>query len=387
MTPTLSGRIQTRLLLLALIGAPWTAVITPALPRPGWVPLSMLYDIMFRGLLIVAVVGVAWELIYHAVQQLRWDKDWPSLLQLLVMVNEAVVVWLILHAFHTIPGTVGFSAPLLAAYSIYFASTWTLVWLVMHGPMRVLALRWRFEGARVLPHRVRVPDRPAGAEGPRKLHSPREPEPGQTERGQTSSDVLVKGISCPRGHFNHPASAFCVRCGHSLRHERTAPVTGSRPSLGDLVLDNGTSVSLDGNYVVGAKPKRDSSVLSGRAQPLTLRASAGSIAAVHLEIQLHDWQIMLLDRGSPGGTRIAAPPGVAWTRLPPRQATPVLPGTTVGVGDRTFVIESPWPLALNSQAAEPSAVARSRRPQPPSSSGRHRASGTTRAGQAPQSRV
>ncbi len=100
-----------------------------------------MYGVAFGALLVVLVVGTGWELVYHLVQQLRWDRDWPSLLQLVVGVPEGVVAWLVLRALGW--------APPFASFVLLFSTTWLVSWLVMHGPLRILALRWRFQGARI----------------------------------------------------------------------------------------------------------------------------------------------------------------------------------------------------------------------------------------------
>jgi hypothetical protein len=140
-TPTLWGRVQTRWLVLSTAGAVWTGVVVPFLPRPVGIPLSAMYEFAFLALLVVVVLGTAWELVYHGVQQLRWDKDWPSFFQLLVGLPEGVVAWFVLRAFGW--------APSLTAFVLLFATTWLVGWLVMHGPLRIVALRWRLQGARI----------------------------------------------------------------------------------------------------------------------------------------------------------------------------------------------------------------------------------------------
>ena len=139
MTPTLSGRIQTRIFLLLLVGVPWTVLITPLLPR-GSATLAEAYRTTFTALGFVLVLGaVLWEPLYHLLQQFRWEKDWPILFSLLTVVNEAILVWAVLPA-----------DPPRAAFVVQIVSTWVLVWLVAIGPMRVLLIRWRFRGGRVL---------------------------------------------------------------------------------------------------------------------------------------------------------------------------------------------------------------------------------------------
>ena len=144
MTPTLSGRIQTRLFVLAVIGSLVALVITPLLPMDA--PLGDKYAAMFGVLLVVGVVGIAWELLYHALQQFRWEKDWPISFSLLLGVPEGVVAYLVarsgvLAATEDISGT---------AFAIGFAVVWVVTWLFVNGPMRLFTVHWRYRGGRLV---------------------------------------------------------------------------------------------------------------------------------------------------------------------------------------------------------------------------------------------
>jgi hypothetical protein len=145
MVPTLLGRIQTRVFLLATIGSAVTALITPVLPITG--PLGTSYRTTFTILAAVIVLGIGWELVYHLLMQFRWEKDWPSLFGLLTGVPEGVLLWVLLVA-RAVPGIS--ARPPGAAYLIDFAVVWLCVWLVANGPMRVPFLRWRFRGGRLV---------------------------------------------------------------------------------------------------------------------------------------------------------------------------------------------------------------------------------------------
>src|SRR5689334_22931614 len=137
---TLPGRLQTRIFALWTVGALLTFVVTPLLPMDG--PLSMKYRATFAVLLAVTVLGLGWEFIYHAVQQFRWEKDWPTLFGLLTGVNEGLLLWLLLSR-DAIPGAGGIGG---AAFIIDFAVVWIGTWLWVNGPMRVPFIRWRFRG-------------------------------------------------------------------------------------------------------------------------------------------------------------------------------------------------------------------------------------------------
>src|SRR5882724_1584564 len=145
MVPTLLGRIQTRIILLAVVGSLVTLVITPILPLDG--SLGARYGVTFALLVTTMVVGVGWELLYHLLMQFRWEKDWPVSFVLLTIINEGILVYLLAKA-GAIPGVHG--APPLAAFLIDFILVWLAVWIVAIGPMRVPFIRWRFRGGRLI---------------------------------------------------------------------------------------------------------------------------------------------------------------------------------------------------------------------------------------------
>ena len=97
MTPTLSGRMQSRFVLLLIVGVPLTLVLGAVLPRPtATTTLSDMYEVFFAALVLVGVVGIVWELIYHGLQQFRWEKDWPTIFGLVTGIPEGIVVYLLL---------------------------------------------------------------------------------------------------------------------------------------------------------------------------------------------------------------------------------------------------------------------------------------------------
>src|SRR5580704_7284286 len=99
MVPTLSGRIQTRLFLLLVIGVPWTLIISPIAPHQQGASLGHLYETTFWVLAEVAVVGcLVWEPLYHLLMQFRWEKDWPIMFILLEGIPEGILSYVLLHA-------------------------------------------------------------------------------------------------------------------------------------------------------------------------------------------------------------------------------------------------------------------------------------------------
>ncbi len=145
MLPTLNGRIQTRIFLLVVVGGIWTLLITPVLPET---PPDLLdaYRGTFIVLATVLVLGIGWELVYHFLQQFRWEKDWPTFFGLITAINEGALVYLLIE-LGLVPLLPEVS---LAPFLLHFLTVWVVVWLIANGPMRVPFLRWRFRGGRLV---------------------------------------------------------------------------------------------------------------------------------------------------------------------------------------------------------------------------------------------
>lgn len=63
MTPSLSGRLQTRLILTIMVGFP-----------------VGLYFVNLLPILLMFLFGIVWDIFYSFIQSKRWDRDWPPLL-------------------------------------------------------------------------------------------------------------------------------------------------------------------------------------------------------------------------------------------------------------------------------------------------------------------
>ncbi|GLW08233.1 hypothetical protein Misp01_33630 [Microtetraspora sp. NBRC 13810] len=146
MVPTLFGRIQTRLFLLATVGVIITLLIVPVLPGASG-PIGPRYVSGFLVLASVAILGVLWEFLYHFLMQFRWEKDWPTSFGLLTLIPEGLLLFFLLRS-----GVASFIDPVPTAgqFWTHFVVVWICVWLTANGPMRVPFIRWRFRGGRVL---------------------------------------------------------------------------------------------------------------------------------------------------------------------------------------------------------------------------------------------
>lgn len=137
MTPTLVGRIQTRLG-LALLPGVLLALLLAALLSGLTVAGSLV------SLAGITLLGLGWEVLYHLLQQRRWDRDWPTPFALGSGLPEGVVSWFAL-------GLVGVAPASFGTHALFFGILWLVTFLVVQGPMRVLAPHWRLQGMRVVP--------------------------------------------------------------------------------------------------------------------------------------------------------------------------------------------------------------------------------------------
>ncbi|HEX5119712.1 MAG TPA: MFS transporter [Pseudonocardiaceae bacterium] len=143
---------------------------------------------------------------------------------------------------------------------------------------------------------------------------------------------LVVGVYCRRRHFNDPKMAYCTICGISMAQANRTADLGRRPSLGVLVLDDGTTVPLVMDLVFGRAPDSDAAVIAGAAGPV--RITGDSVSRVHAWIVLDGWDVKVVDAGSRNGSFLCGPNETSWTRLTKGVPTLVLPGSTVAFGQR-----------------------------------------------------
>lgn len=135
MTPTLAGRLQTRLALAVVPGLPAAAFAAATLDKlpPG--------DAL-TGLGIITLLGFGWDAAHQAIQDRRWDRDWPRIFTLASWAPEAFGSWLVLDVL-------GAGAP-LGTHLAFFTLLWSTALLFRVVVLPVLLPRWRHEGQRLL---------------------------------------------------------------------------------------------------------------------------------------------------------------------------------------------------------------------------------------------
>lgn len=186
---------------------------------------------------------------------------------------------------------------------------------------------------------VVVPDRSTIRE-PLPVVTEPESDLPTTANDETTGQV-VEGILCSRQHFNSPNAQYCSICGISMVHQTHNLVSRGRPPLGYLVFDDGSTFTLDGQYVLGREPEIDPQIGTGASRPIVLDDPQMSVSRVHAEVRLVGWDVQLVDRGSTNGTHIWNDADSAWQRLEADEPQIVRPGVRGAVGQRTFIYESP----------------------------------------------
>jgi FHA domain len=151
----------------------------------------------------------------------------------------------------------------------------------------------------------------------------------------------VHGHLCPRGHLNDPRLSLCAFCGSRLEETGGQLVAGPRPALGLIVFDDGTTYTVDAEYLVGRMPEGDPRVAAGALRSLAVEDPSGAVSRVHAEVRLAGWDVLLTDVGSRNGTFFSGPADPEWTQLPSGQTHRLVPGTRVRLGGRSFLFESP----------------------------------------------
>lgn len=138
MTPTIWGRWQTRVATLGTLGLLVTVIFAAAYQdRTFYLVLG--YVVGF---------GVGWDILYIALQQLRWDRDWPAAFQVANGVIEGIVVYSVITTTG-LPGIESGSAT-PGLFTAHYGLVWLTTFVWTQGPMRVLFPRWRFFGGRIV---------------------------------------------------------------------------------------------------------------------------------------------------------------------------------------------------------------------------------------------
>ncbi|GAB2488083.1 FHA domain-containing protein [Streptosporangium sandarakinum] len=192
-------------------------------------------------------------------------------------------------------------------------------------------------GPRERPFEPESRERQFASEPPAQGGPQAAPEPEAAPAAQP----LVYGVDCKNDHFNDPRVPYCAVCGIALVQRSLAPYQGPRPPLGVLLLDDGMTLRLDADHLVGRDPDRAPEVADGSVRPAKVTSPDGSVSRRHLRVALDGWDVNLIDLGSVNGTQIQPPGDPNFYDIPPNEPVTIMPGTTVRIGvSRTMRYES-----------------------------------------------
>ncbi len=150
--------------------------------------------------------------------------------------------------------------------------------------------------------------------------------------------VLVPTLRCSAGHPNNPAATHCAYCGRSLVDGTARLLDRPQPTLGILMLDDGSSYTLDAGYLIGCLPDLAIALSRGDVRPLVLPEEDG-VAPTHAEIALDGWAVTVADRALDADTWVRRPGDREWSRLEHSRPEAVVAESQIRVGERvlTFI--------------------------------------------------
>jgi hypothetical protein len=153
--------------------------------------------------------------------------------------------------------------------------------------------------------------------------------------------VIVLGANCSQGHHNHPDAVYCSQCGTKMgAHHTTALINGPRPPLGVLVVDDGSTYSLNKDLVIGREPTSHDDVIAGTASPMILTDDTLSLSRKHARVVLDDWSVAVQDLNSSNGTyMLRSGQTEAWAKLESGSTASLEPGDRLRVGGRIIQVE------------------------------------------------
>ncbi len=173
-------------------------------------------------------------------------------------------------------------------------------------------------------------------------HLPGDPLPPVTSAPRTEDDpddgapvAIVRGVRCPDNHHNNPKASFCSMCGRRMGVSRSLVlVDGPRPPLGVLVVDDGATIPVRSDMVLGRSPADHPLVLEGRAQPVALQDPSMSMSRAHIHVRLDEWDIVVEDLGSSNGTFVWDATAGEWLPLTPGNPRVIEGRQVIRMGDR-----------------------------------------------------
>ncbi|MEM9132387.1 MAG: FHA domain-containing serine/threonine-protein kinase [Actinomycetota bacterium] len=149
--------------------------------------------------------------------------------------------------------------------------------------------------------------------------------------------IPVIGARSGAGHFNHPEARHCRVTGQPRTEDGSwISERRTRPPLGVLVDDEGRSVVVQWELVIGRKTEVDPAVAEGTAQGVD-HPDQVTMSRVHVRIAVDGWDVRAVDESSNGtGLRRDG----ETTPLPTGEPVPLRSGDQLIVEGRTYHFHS-----------------------------------------------
>lgn len=181
-----------------------------------------------------------------------------------------------------------------------------------------------------------VPPAPVAAVTPPTPSTPAPVEPP----APVDDRPQVLGVRCPRDHHNHPDAVYCAQCGLRMGVNQTIIAgMGPRPSIGVLLLDDGTTHSIDTDMIVGREPQFHAAVVAGQVEPVIVLDQELNLSREHFSIRLDGWDVMVMDLNSSNGTYLMRHNTPVWEQISATHETAVSAGDRLRAGARVFQIQ------------------------------------------------
>ncbi len=184
-----------------------------------------------------------------------------------------------------------------------------------------------------------APGGPGIANPPADSSSPVDASAGSDTAPQVGGPQVL-GVRCPRDHHNHPDAVYCAQCGLRMGVNQTLVARlGPRPPLGVMVLDDGSTMSIESDLVVGREPQFHALVAGGTAEPAIVVDPELNLSRAHFALRLDGWNILANDLGSSNGTFLQRDAQTEWEPLPVDVGADLGSWDRLRAGSRVFQIQ------------------------------------------------
>lgn len=140
MTPTLTGRIQTRIMLQIFIGIPISIILG--------IFMGSLSTAFFL-LCISLVVGLLFDPIHSYLQHKTWDDEWPVLMIILSGLLELFITLFILQIVTSIPFFSNYLIPPSFPLVLFYGLMWLIILIISLSVIHIALPYRRFRGGKI----------------------------------------------------------------------------------------------------------------------------------------------------------------------------------------------------------------------------------------------